>query len=352
MPSSSKENRALARQLVLEAKELEGQIPGPWRGGGPVRERSPSGETAWMLRRKVLRLYGRAIRLDPKNVEAYVARGSLLYFRGKHSPSREDMRRALALNPRKPFLYLQMCMPFQNAEKREILQRGISVCRESDYERHQLQFRHDLTYWYDRDYERFVHGFAAEAGRLEGLVSSRTPSRDGKDDLAGSFHTCCAFLEQGLAALGKYHEAEQALRGSLRYVDRIRYRQDAKTDTAEAIIRVRMHADDFFGALAACAEFAEALVPDRRDVWEALLRCLIDSTAPSLELLQLVEADRYPPGGRDFALCVFYTSLGRARDARRCLNRISEANRGNPREWGVTLRWELAHARKLVDPSA
>jgi hypothetical protein len=135
----------------------------------------------------------------------------------------------------------------------------------------------------------------------------------------------------------------------LPYLDRIPDWHDAPTRSAEDIILIRMHANDFAGALAACAEFGEVLLPERRELWEALLHCLCDGTAPGVELVHRAEADRHPPGGRDFLLGAFYSSLGRPREATRHLNRLIEWTGSNPTEWGVTFRWEVVQARKLLE---
>ena len=345
------ELRAASRRLVHEARQLEGQIPAPRRRGGRVLKRCPNGEPAWLVRRKVLRMYGRALRLDPQNAEAYVWRGLLFHQRDQPAAARADMRQALALRPRRPDLYSLIAIPFGNAEKREVYQRGLALCREDDPERHHLQFCHDLRYWYDRDYERLIAAMDAEVTRLEHQIATGPEPRH-YDHRYGSLPSCCGFLQMGYAALGRYAEVERTARRLLPYLDHLPDRPDAPAETAEDIIRARMHANDFPGALAAVEEFAVLLPPERRELWEALLHALANGTPPTPELVRRAEADRYPPGGQNFLLGVFYTRLGRPAKAATHLRRLCERAASNPREWGVTLRWEVAQAQQLLAPSS
>ena len=133
-----------------------------------------------------------------------------------------------------------------------------------------------------------------------------------------------------------------------------------KRSPSEMIVRTRMHRDQYNEALAALAEFSDTIPADELSVLKAVLTVLAspgsaEAKTACREALPAAELLGRRPGPLgdstsyySFLLGVIYIGLERTEAARELLTRFADESAANPREWGITLRWEIAKARDLA----
>jgi tetratricopeptide (TPR) repeat protein len=145
-----------------------------------------------------------------------------------------------------------------------------------------------------------------------------------------------------LLAMGRFRDADRQLRAAFR--DRATTGMLARTSVVESYL----YRNDLDGALRVLDEVASQL--DRPLV--ALTRAYIQALGPdplkisrTLEA-KLLAADR--ASRHDYMGAVILLRLGRADVAKPRLRRFIDHCEGNPREWGVTMRWEIAKAKELL----
>lgn len=312
-----------AERLVREGQAI-GLPLGP--GGRPVRK---PGTNADRLRRAIAK-YSEAIALDPRLADAYVLRASARSLSGDRRGARADASTAYALRPRDPADYLLISLPFPEKERRRILRTGIARARPGSFDYVHLGLSIGNTYWYEGRFD-LEHRHA--------LRSIRELETSGKTGLATGFH-----YEAGTAlmAMGRYASAERHLRAAFR--DHATTGMLART----SVVDCRIYRGDLEGALQVLDEVAPRLTRDLVTLTRAYVRAL--GPAP-LRISRALEArllvpDR--PHHDGYMGAVILNRLGHADVARPRLRRFIERCEGNPREWGVTRRWEIAKAKALL----
>ena len=226
--------------------------------------------------------------------------------------------------------YLPISFPFPYAERRRILRTGIAQARPGSFAHLQLGLVTGHTHWYEGRFDlqlramlRFIRQFTAL----------------GKSRLLASLH-----YEAGTAlmAMGRFAAAERHLRATFR--DRATYGMLARTTVVDS----RLYRDDPGGALRALDEVASQLDPVLVTMTRAYIRAL--SPEP-LKIPKALEAKLFVPDGATYdgyMGAVILLRIGRADIAAPRLRRFIERCEGNPREWGVTRRWEIAKAKELL----
>lgn len=292
------------------------------------------------LRRWEIARYTEAIQLDPELAEAYVARGTALYFEHHRAEARADMRRALSLHPKDVTLYHQLPLPFERGEQREILRAGMSLADPASFEYEHLRAWFIRTYWYEGN-------FAEQARLLEEWLPQLNQGEF-------QYRHQLQELAQAYSALDQHERAEATYRRALAVSPR-----SESPFIADMIVRSRMHRDQFAQAREAVGELRSYLENDRYEMFDAALRVLSDATASQTEAacahaLTAADLGTAPgPVGRStsyysFLLGLIYHGAGRRDAAIELLNRFAAESAANKREWGVTMRWEIAMARKIA----
>lgn len=330
------DNPAARARAILEEvnREVRRRTFG---NGGPLPRDQASELQKWSIARCT-----EAIELDPDLAEAYVKRGSDLYFEGRRAESQADMRKAFTLKPRDPNSYVSMSMPFRGEEEREILRVGMGLVDRSSIDGPVLRDKFIYSYWYEGDFTEFVR-----------LLEEWIPELDTTEfQYAHEVQN----LAMGYSALGEHARAEEAYRRTLP-VSRDTMREHA----VEMIIRTRMHRDAFAEAREALAEFRSNLALDKRTLIEASLQVLLDPKLPETHAVAEAALPLAEPRGRrpgplggstsyySFLLGLVYVGAGRGAEARELLERFAAESAANKREWAVTLRWEIAKAREIVN---
>ena len=107
-----------------------------------------------------------------------------------------------------------------------------------------------------------------------------------------------------------------------------------------------MHENDFKGARQALEEFAGELPDIVRALFSALVD-ILESKNPE-EVEKLLDEMEECSGIFTFYKGVLCHGAGRIDKAMELMTQFYEESEGNPREWGVTLRWEIAKAKEIV----
>lgn len=290
------------------------------------------------LRRWRIARYTEATQLDPSLAEAYVKRGTALYFERRRAEAQADMRKAFSLRPNDADLYHSMAYPFEGDERREILRAGMGLADPSSFEYEHLRDVFILTYWYDGNFTEHVR-----------LLEEWLPQLDQTEFM---YRHELQSLAQGYSALGEHEKAEATYRRALTV--------SAGTDRghiAEMIIRTRMHRSQYAEAREAIAELRSDLPPDRCRVLDAALLVLLDPASAEARTASHGALPVAEPLGRapgpvgnttnyySFLLGLIYKGAGRHEAAIELLSRFASESAANKREWAVTLRWEIAMAR-------
>ena len=317
---------------ILEEVSAEARRRVEENGG---RRLPPSQESE--LRKWAIARYTVAIQLAPSLAEAYVERGADLYFERRRDEAEADMRKALALDPTDAGLYLPMAYPFEGPEKREVLQRGMSLADPSSIEYEQLRYSFVLSYWYDGNFAEYVR-----------LIEEWLPHLDS----SGFMHSHqLANLAQGYSALGDHARAEAMYRRAL-----ATSKGPERGHLAEMIVRTRMHRDAFAEARQAIEELRRELAPDRSTTLDAALLVLLNAGSAeahsaadaALKVAEPLGRAPGPLGNRTsyytFLLGLIYKGAGRYEPARELLRSFAAESAANKREWAITLRWEIATA--------
>jgi tetratricopeptide (TPR) repeat protein len=286
--------------------------------------------------------YTEAIAADESFPDAYVERGAELYFEGWIDEAKADMRKAFALQPTEPDRYLTMSYPFEGEEQRNILKKGMELGAPEFIEYQTLRMMYIQTFWYQGDFAEYVR-----------LLLEWIPQLDPNDFM---YRNQLEELASGYSALGQHQNAEAAYRTALVASADASERQSI----SQMIVRTRMHRNQYNDALATLPEFADTISADELSVLRAVLLVLASrgseeakvacmAALPAAELLGKTPG---PLGGStsyySFLLGIVYAGAERTDAARALLIRFADESAANRREWGVTLRWEIAKARELA----
>ena len=280
--------------------------------------------------RRAAAKYSEAIELDPKFVHAYIQRAGARHRLGDLRGSRADAMAAYKLRPRDPMDYLLISFSFPDAEQRRILRAGIARARPGSFEHLQLGLVTGHTHWYEGRFDLQLRTMLRLIRQFKSMGKARL--------LAGLHYQAGT----ALLAMGRFAAAERQLRAAFR--DRATTGMLARTSVVES----HLYRDDPGGALRALDEVAPRLAP----ALVTLTRTYIQALGPEpLKVPKALEAKLLGQDGAyrdDYMGAVILLRLGRANVAKPRLRRLIDRWEGNPLEWGVTMRWEIANAKKLL----
>lgn len=289
--------------------------------------------------------YTEAIELDPAFGDAYAERGSELYFLGRRAEAKADMRKAFALGASDPHLYAEMAMLFDGEEKREILRTGMGLIDRSTEE---------TGWFYDHLYSDLIRSYWYEGNIAENarLLEEWVPQLPQTEHMyRHSLHD----LGMAYSALGKHAEAEAVYRKALAATP-----PAERQYIADMVVRTLMHRNQYADGLRVLEELADALTPEVSTIFHAALTVLQDPgsdqarDASTAALAVAEERGRLRgPTGKStnyysFLLGIVYRGVGRKQEAAEILTRFADESAANKREWGITMRWEIAKARELA----
>ncbi len=292
--------------------------------------------------------YSEAIALDPSFGDAYAERGSELYFLGRRAEAKADIRRAFALGVSDPELYGTMAMPFVGEEQREILRVGMKLIDRASEE---------TGWFYNHLYSELIRSYWYEGSFPENarLLEEWVPQLEQTEHM---YRMALQDLGMVYSALGKHAEAETAYRRALEATP-----PPEKQHVADMVVRTLMHRDQYGEALLVLEELADGLPADTRTIFSAALTVLQDPgsalarDASAGALTAAEDWGRRPgPLGHStsyysFLLGLVYRGVGKNREAAEILTRFADEAAANKREWGITMRWEIAKARELATTS-
>jgi tetratricopeptide (TPR) repeat protein len=307
-------------------------------------KRLSKAEEAPFRERRVVR-YTEAIELDPSFGDAYAERGSELYFLGRRAQAKADMLKAVALGVTEPELYATMAMPFEGEEQRGILRTGMGLIDRSSAE---------TGWFYDHLYSMVIRSYWYEGNFAENarLLEEWVPQLDRTDHM---YRIALDELGMAYSALGKHAEAETAYRRKLAATPPAEQQY-----VADMVVRTLMHRNQYGEALLVLDELMDSFRAETRAIFTAALTVLQDSesaVARAASAAALAAAEDWgrrpgPLGGStnyySFLLGLVYRGLGRNQDAAEIFRRFADESAANKREWGVTMRWEIAKARELA----
>jgi tetratricopeptide (TPR) repeat protein len=295
---------------------------------GPRTIRTP--ETGDDRLPRAIAKYSQAIALDPHLVGAYIQRSGARRQVGDLRGARADAMAAYKLQPRDPMDYLLISFSFPQAERRRILRAGIRQARPGSFEHFNLGLNVGLTYWYEGRFDLGLRNARRLMRRFEAMGKSRSLAQ--------------LHYEAGTAlmAMGRFAPAERELRGAFR--DRGTIGMLARTSVVES----RIYRDDLVGAARVLEEVASQLTPSLVTLTRTYIRAL---GPQALEVSRTLENRLLVPdraSRNDYMGAVILLRLGHADVAKPRLRQFIDHCEGNPREWGVTMRWEIAKAKELL----
>jgi len=197
------------------------------------------------------------------------------------------------------------------------------------------------TYWYEGN-------LGANARLLEEWVPQL-------ERTAHMYRMALQDLGMAYSALGKHAEAEAAYRRALAATP-----PTEQQHVADMVVRTLMHRNQYAGALHAVDELAGSFPADTPAIFAAALTVLEDpvcARARNMSAAALAAAEDWgrrpgPLGDStsyySFLLGLVYRGVGKNREAAEILTRFADEAAANKREWGITMRWEIAKARELA----
>jgi tetratricopeptide (TPR) repeat protein len=283
-------------------------------------------------RRRAMAKYARAIELDPRFAKAYVSRSHARRALGDRAGARDDAAAADRLRPSDPMTYLSIALPFDRSVQRRILRSGIARAIPGSWEHFHLGWYSAQTYWYEGRFE-------AQVRALDGLI--RRFEKLGKRKLTAGLHY---HVGTALMALGNYVVAERRMRRASTAGG------EATPLALAAMIECRIYRDDLAGAQLVLDEVASGLDAEETSLTRAYIQALDPRAAPpNSNLVSRLARDPGPgPTWPTFMSAVILLRAGRADLARPRLRAFVQRCENNPREWGITRRWEIAKAKELL----
>jgi tetratricopeptide (TPR) repeat protein len=250
--------------------------------------------------------YARAIELDPRFAKAYVSRSHARRALGDRAGARDDAAAAYRLRPSDPMTYLSIALPFDRSVQRRILRSGIARATPGSWEHFHLG-------WYSAQKRKLTAGLHYHVGTA-------------------------------LMALGNYVVAERRMRRASTAGG------EATPLALAAMIECRIYRDDLAGAQLVLDEVASGLDAEETSLTRAYIQALDPRAAPpNSNLVSRLARDPGPgPTWPTFMSAVILLRAGRADLARPRLRAFVQRCENNPREWGITRRWEIAKAKELL----
>lgn len=207
---------------------------------------------------------------------------------------------------------------------------GIARARPGSFEHVHLGLNLGNTYWYEGRFD-LQHRATLR------LIRELTNLRKARQLPALHYQAGTALM-----AMGRFGAAERQLR--LAFRDLGTHGLLARTSVLES----RLYRDDLEGAQEVLEEIAPRLPPD----WVPLTRAYIRALGPApFEVSKALASKLRSSDGasrHDFMRAVILMRLGQNDIAKPRLRRFIDHCEGNPQEWGVTMRWEIAKAKALL----
>ena len=257
---------------------------------------------------------------EPEDVYAWIMRSYARMREGQPDEAWEAAQKALELGTTEPDLYVPLCQQFP-PERRRLLAHAAMEKTPPTHDAFQwLWVEVAMSYWYQGNYDEAVEEYLTilQQKNLDpGLVGV----------LENSLGMC-------LEASERYEEAEQ------RYLD---------AGNSEAAVRARARSGDVAGALSLMQQGVGPAEEGIRQALEATFLGLLGRPIPDLDQrLSALEAYQEDWIYREFMHGVLLVIAQRAEEGVQQLERFLETCRLNPKEWGITLRWEVGIAEEIL----
>ena len=318
-----------AEALIAEGKRIEISSWRPEPGSYDPPKDDPAAQRAALAK------YLEALRLCPKLAEAHLAIAGVKGRMGLREEAREHAKRAIALRPVDPTAYLLLAHHFNGDEARDVLRKGLRRCRPKSFERNHLQWNIANTYWYEGRFADCARAYRRHVRALARIHGKRHPA------LEPPYHS----LSTALEAMGDYAGAEAAYRAILNLR---RNHMAVWMDPREDIVFARIRSNDFEAARAAWNEFESRMKKASRVLLGAAIDVFTGKRPRcSARFVKSLERDQTPSRIAIYGAFILH-ALGRDEIAIPRLRYLVQRWRRNRREWGVTLRWEIARGNEIL----
>jgi hypothetical protein len=324
MPRNDREKTRIARGLLNDARKLA--YPRPPKGSCGIGRRS---EDALRI---ALGKCDQAVGFCPTLADAYIERSSLRRELGDDEGARADGLQAFELRPSDARSYIRLSFPFSRPEQRRIVQTAMRRLRGKPMDLVSLWHRVLDTFWYEGRFEDQVD----EARKILRYRKRRRYFTRIDHDYSR--------LGSALEALGRYDEAELSYRRGLKS----KYGQHL----APRLVLTKVRMNDFQGAEATLSELRGRMPRDLAGFLRSAIRGLQGESvrSPAKTLAKVTEENLHGGVGLyAFYAAVILLRMGREAEARDLLGRYVAHIESNPREWGITNRWEVAKAKELLN---
>jgi len=312
-------DRKKALQLLAEGRKIQAQAY-TGTGGGFQPGRFLSQMTGGYYYRAIEK-FDQAIKECPELAQAYAARSLSLHFAGENEAARADALKALDLGGLDERELILLGAPFQGSQARKVYRRCMKLAKPNGFVYGMLWSALAQTYWYEGN-------FRGQARELEALLAWKAKYQP-------------KYIAPDWSQLGHAHEvsgqlakAEAAFR---------------KAGDGDSLVRIYLHQSRWDEARAALKRYRQQFEPDEIIVYAAGLDEL-QGRLKSVSREQLKAAHRLADGGTYYAFFLGLLQLraGETEAGRSTLDSFCRVMDGNPREWGVTMAWEIRKARERL----
>ncbi|MFC2171471.1 tetratricopeptide repeat protein [Acidobacteriota bacterium] len=289
-----------------------------------------------VYRDQALTCYNKAIELDPECLQAHLARYRILVNLDRCAEAEVDLKRAVALAPDDPEVYLSLSFRFPFDQKaRELAKKGLKVLdapltenqRNTAY---QLNFHIALSYWYE--------------GEIKTCIEYQ---QEAVDCARGGLYysTSLSFIGMFFEANGQFARAEQAFQEA---VDHASTAEKIEEYVSLGRLYYRWgRLEDSRSAFSMALSFPQSRQDIRYDV--ALVEMASGIRPEELDsLISSLEKSRSRYSYYQFTLAMMYLLRGDRTDAYKEFQAFVDRNLHHPREWGVTLRYETMISKRCM----
>jgi tetratricopeptide (TPR) repeat protein len=313
-----------AEMLVSEGSAIE------YPGLG-VRRSAEHPKVTELQRRRAIAKYSQAIALDPGLAAAYISRATSRRRLGDQEGARQDAEAAFRLRPDNPMDYLNLSFGFSRSTQRRVLRVGIARATPGSWQHRHLGLFSAHTHWYEGRFDLMLAATRRLIGRFESLGRRRSIAQ--LQYQAGT----------ALAAMDRFGSAERHFRAALRYSG------NTGALARSAIVQCRLYRGDLLGAMEVLEEVKRGLDPFEVALTRTYLLALGPDAISVPEGLARKILEQRDDGWLGYmGAVVLMLGVGRPGAAAPRLREFIERCEANPREWGVTMKWEIAKAKELL----
>jgi tetratricopeptide (TPR) repeat protein len=286
--------------------------------------------------RRAIEKFSAAIALDPEAGEAYASRSIAAYFWGDSVTAKADVERVLQLPAVAEDDYLVLANPYRGEEKRRLLRLFLTKVAPTSYVHFHLRLSLARSYFSDRSHQ-------AALQELTQLIADLERPEHSEDH--GLLPTLYLMQSMAFEALADYTSSITALQRRLELPSTPEQQQDAWCSLFRSFLRAGRTEE-----ARAALQLEDRFTPRDLHLSRTLLSALDDRvTATSAELCALAEDEENSLAGYEkFCAGAALWKLGERALAEPYLRDFISRCRDNPREWGVTMRWEIATAEALL----